>query len=450
MKFDRNGDRLVIISGVRTPIGQAGKSLAKKYTYEYGTDVLIEAINRSGIEKSQIDGVVAGEIMQSSKAPNVARVMSVKADLKQEITAVTVANNCVSGVEAITEASRRVLLGENEVVAVVGQEGMSKSIIYLGDIQRNSKASNVQKIKDNWNELPELEEFEVIDSMEEGLTDPVRNAIMMETAEVVSQKLGLKRKELDNYAHSSYQRAYDAIEKGKYDPFIMPVEHEKGILEKDEYIMSKKGFVDKPERFAKSNALYDWAPHTNMKDFYKKFEKYIGRSYSSDVEGTVTLFNSCPRSDGAGSVIVTTESKAKELGAKPLAYIVGWGNKGVDPVVMGLGIAYSMEKALINTGLKWADINSYEIHEAFAATALGSMKVVKNDMGFDLVSAYEKKIVNPAGGTLALGHPTGMTGVRAVLNQIMEFQNNSNVRYSISGVCAGGGVGGSIILERAS
>lgn len=452
MNFTKNNaqgsDRLVIVSAVRTPIGQAGKSLSHLFSHEMGILVAEEAIKRCGIDRKKIDGVVAGEIGQSSRAPNVARVISVKTEIPTEATAVTVANNCVSGFEAVTEACRRILLGENNIELVVGMESMSNFPIYLNRAQQNSKTATVEKIKANWASIPEIPEIEIISAVDEGLVDPVRMANMAETGEVVAQKMGLTKKVLDEYAYGSYKKTLDAIQAGKYKPYLMNVAAEKGMLENDEFIMSKTGFVEKPERFEKATAIFNMPPHTSMKEFYSKYEKWIGKPYNESIQGAVSLFNACPRSDGAGALIITTESKARELNLKIMAYINGWGNYGVDPIYMGLGIAFSMNKALQNTGLTWSDMDSFEIHEAFAATALGSIITVKDQFGFDLPAQLAAGKVNPNGGTLAMGHPLGATGIRVVLNQIMEMHNNPAVKKSIGAICAGGGVGGALILER--
>ena len=447
MKFDRDGDRLVIAGAVRTPIGQAAKSLTEYDSFQLGKMVIDELFKRTGVDKSKVDGVVAGEIGQSSKAPNVARVLSVQADLPLEGNAVTVANNCVSGYEAINEAARRVLLGENDLMVVVGQESMTNYGYYLDNAKRNPKTATLAKLESNWADVPALEDVKMVDSVVEGLTDPIRDAMMLDTAEVAAQKLGLTKETLDNYAHGSYKKAYEALEAGKYAPYIVPVKHKKGELDKDEFIMSKKGFVEKPERFAKAGPVFDMMPG-GMKGFYEKYGKWVGKDYKEgETEGAVTLFNACPQSDGAGALFVTTESKAKELGLEPQAYIKGWANYGVDPVYMGLGIAYSMKKALEVTGLKWEDIGNFEIHEAFAATALGSMHIVRDEFGHDLPARIEKGDVNPHGGTLALGHPLGATGIRMAINQIMGL-NANGAKYSMGAICAGGGVGGALILEK--
>ena len=447
-KFDRDGDRLVICNALRTPIGQAGKSLSKFKAFELGTKVTEEVIKQSGLSRDKFDGVVVGEAGQSSKSPNSARVISVKADLPLKASAVTVQNNCVSGFEAIFEGARRIMTGENEVMMIIGAESMSQAPIYIDGARHNKKTTTVDKLKSNWDAVPEMEDLEVVDGIAEGLNDPIRDAMMFTTAEIVAQQLGIDKDTLDKYAHGSYKKSHDAIQAGKYDDFLVPVEHEGGVLEKDEYIMSKTGMVEKPERFGKASTIYSMMPG-GMKGLYEKFGKFIGKEYKEgETEGAVTLFNSCPQSDGAGALILTTESKAKELGLEVQAAIKGWGYMGVDPVIMGLGIAHSMKQALDNTELSWDDIDFYEIHEAFAATALGSMVVCRDEYGGDLVARNEKGDVNRNGGTLALGHPLGATGLRVAINQILEFKNDKDAKYSMGAICAGGGVGGALILEK--
>ncbi|MCB1175354.1 MAG: thiolase family protein, partial [Leptospiraceae bacterium] len=361
-------------------------------------------------------------------------------------SAVTVANNCVSGYEAIFEAGRRIILGENDVVMVVGEESMSNFPVYLDKIKRNSKTASVDKIKKNWAEIPEMEDITIIDGVEEGLNDPIRNAMMFTTAEIVAQKLGLDKDTLDKYAHGSYKRTLDAIEGGVYNDYLLPVTHSKGVLEKDEFIMSKTGFVEKPERFSKAPVIYENMPG-GLKGLYEKFGSFIGKDFKEgESQAAVTLFNACPQSDGAGAMLITTESKAKELGLEIQAAIKGWGYYGVDPAIMGLGIAYSMRQALENTGLKWDEIDKYEIHEAFAATALGSMVVARDEFGYDLVGRLEKGDVNANGGTLAQGHPLGATGIRVAINQIINLK--AGAKYTMGAICAGGGVGGALILEK--
>ncbi len=450
MKFDKNGDRIVISTILRTPIGQAGKSLSEVESFQMAHKVVEAVLKKSGIDKSKIDGVLAGEIGQSSKAPNIARVVSVMAGLPMEATAVTLANNCVSSLEATNAAARRLMLDEGQVYLVFGTESMSNMAVYLDKIKQNPKTGNVSKLRANWADVPAMVEagqIRIVDGVEEGLTDPATGALMIETGEIVAQNLGLSQADLDKYAHGSYKRAYEALVAGKYDEFLLPMEGKKGVLDKDEYIMSKNNFVEKPDWFGKNKPIYEMMPG-GLKAFYEKNKPYLSKEYSDSLKGAVTLFNACPQSDGAAAMIVTTESKAKEMGLPILAYIKSWGNYGVHPAIMGLGIAYSMNKAVQQSGLKWDEIDFFEVHEAFASTAYGSLVEVRDKLGYDLVARYEKGDVNRNGGTLALGHPLGATGLRMIVNQLVEFKQSKNAKYSLSGVCAGGGVGGALLLER--
>ncbi len=449
MKFlTFNGDRLVLAGGVRTPIGQAGKSLADIPSYELGYMVTEELFKRTGLSKSAIDGVVVGEVNQSSKAPNVARVISVKAEIPLKSTAITVANNCVSGLEAVLDAARRIMIGEGEVYLAIGQDSMSGGPFVIEKAKTNTKLATLEKLKANWTDA--INHIELIDSVEEGLTDPIRKINMAATGEIAAQNYDLTKKDLDDYAYRSYKKAYEAIKAGKYKKYLMPVPLTDGsVLEEDEYIMSKTGMVENPSRFEKAGPIFD-SKFMSIKEFYNQNQKWINKPYvEGQTKAAVTLFNACPRSDGAGAILVTTEKKAKELGLPIQAYIRGWGLYGVDPAHMGIGMAFAMNKALVEAGLSFSEMDNFEIHEAFAATVMGTMREVKKSFGFDLESVDKNEgKVNPNGGTLALGHPIGGTGIRVLLNQIMDFELNPSHKYSINAVCAGGGVGGSIILER--
>jgi len=446
MFVQRKTDRIVIAAALRTPIGQAGKSLAGIESYELGALVTEEIIRRSRISKEAIDCVVAGEIGQSSKAPNVARVISVKTALPLKAPAVTVANNCVSGYEAVTEAARRIITGEAGVVLALGLENMSRYSFYLSGVKGNSKFTTVEKLKASWQDALSLG-VDVVDSVEEGLNDPIRNLNMAMTGEVAAQNYDLDKKTLDDYAWRSYKKAYDAILAGKYRPYQVSVKTGDGVLEDDEYIMSKKGMVENPDRFYRASPIFD-SKYMSLKEFYEKYGAWIRKPYrEGESSAAVSLFNACPRSDGAGAVIVTTEERARELGLVPLAVIRSWGNYGVDPAHMGIGMAHAMQTTLDHASLKWSDIEGYELHEAFAATAMGTMREVKEKYGFDLERCDADGLVNPNGGTLAIGHPLGATGIRVLINQIMQMKERK-IGNCLGAICAGGGVGGSILLEQ--
>ncbi|MCB1179255.1 MAG: thiolase family protein, partial [Leptospiraceae bacterium] len=386
---------------------------------------------------------------QSSKAPNVARVISVKAGIPLKSSAITVANNCVSGLEAVLDAARRIMIGEGTVYLAIGQDSMSQGPFVIEKAKENTKLATLDKLKKNWSEALDMG-IDVIDTIDEGLTDPARKINMAATGEIAAQNYDLTKKDLDDYAYRSYKKAYDSITAGKYKKYLMEVTTTDGSkLTEDEYIMSKTGMVENPGRFDKASVIFD-SKYMSIKEFYEQNQNWINKKYEEGKsQAAVTLFNACPRSDGSGAIIVTTEKKAKELGLPIQAVIAGWGMYGVDPAHMGIGMAFAMNKAITESGLKFEQMDNFEIHEAFAATAMGTMREVKKSFGFDLESADKNDgKVNPNGGTLALGHPIGGTGIRIILNQIMNFENNPDHKYSINCVCAGGGVGGSIILER--
>jgi acetyl-CoA C-acetyltransferase len=325
---------------------------------------------------------------------------------------------------------------------------MSGSFLTVEGVKTNPKLATVDKLKKSWDKALEMG-AEIIDPVDEGLNDPIRKINMAMTGEIAAQNYDLTKKDLDTYAYNCYKKTHDAIKAGKYKPFIEPVQLTNGNkLEDDEYIMSKLGMVENPGRFDKATAIFD-TKWMSLKQFYEQYGEWINKPYEEGKsQAAVTLFNACPRSDGAGAVFVTTESKAKELGLEIQAVLGGWGMYGVDPAHMGIGMAFSMNKALKEAGLTFNDVDNFEIHEAFAATAMGTFREVKKSFGFDLEAANQQGKVNPHGGTLAIGHPLGATGIRVLINQLLAMKEDSSIKRSINAICAGGGVAGSIIVER--
>ena len=446
----KHSDDIVIAGAVRTPIGQVNKSLSNILSWELGRMAGDELLKRTGIPKDKVEAVIAAEIGQSSKSPNTARVISIALGLPLEIPAMTVANNCVSSFESIVEGLRRVMLGEQETVIAMGTESMSNFPIYLDNARKSSKTANTEKLKANIAMLPELEKdgIKFIDAIAEGLTDPATGIMMIETGEIAVQNYSLSKESLDEFAHKSFKNALEALNAGKYDKYMMKMKIDGADFDKDEYIMSKSAFVEKPERFAKAGALYE-GMIMPLKEFYDKFGKWINKPYSPDLKAGVSLFNACPQSDGAGAVLITTRKNADKLGLPVLAKFTSYSMYGVHPAYMGIGMASAAREALKFAGLGIKDIDVFEVHEAFAATAMGTMHEMTKNMGLDILSRYEKGDVNPNGGTLALGHPLGATGIRVLINMIMDLDQNPSAKRSMGTICAGGGVAGAIIIERA-
>ena len=422
---------------LRTPFAQIMKGLGEYPAHHLGLKVAEEIIKKSGIDKNKIDGVIVGEGFPM--APNSARVISELLHLKDEIPAVTINQNCVSSIEAVAEAARRIAIGEGEVFLTLGEESQTMMPIYAKGARMNKKTANVDKLTRAIAEgLPEG--VELRDSLEDGLGDGETSYGMPVTAELVAQDYGLKREMLDDFAYQSYKRAYDATVEGKYDKFLVKIDD----LERDEAVLLRKGIVENPSRMQKAMQLFD-NPYFKWDEFKKKY----GKDLKNDIGPTTTIFNACARSDGASGTIVTTVAKAKELGLKVDALVTGWSMKGVTPNAMGIGQAEASLQLLEDLGLTFDDVDRIEIHEAFASTASGALEEMKKRTGFDWQKAFEDKKINPYGGSIAIGHPFGATGIRLIANAVMDLEDDSSVNRILITACAHGGSAGAMMIERA-
>jgi acetyl-CoA acetyltransferase family protein len=306
-----------------------------------------------------------------------------------------------------------------------------------------------ETVKAKWNGLLESSEVSVVDSLEQGLTDPVKKINMAATAEVCAQMYGIARQDQDNYARESFRRAISGWKAGFYDSHVEKVVvGDNSALDKDEYPFLREDLVEKPQMFSKAPLLFD-GPSYSLKNFYADYGAYIeGKKYQEGDKGTVTLFNSCGRSDGAAAVIVSTEKKAKELGLEILAKIKGWGFYGNNPAHMGVSPALAAPVALERAGISFDDLDQIELHEPFAATVLSIFKVGRERFGHDWKAKFDSGALNPNGGSVALGHPLGATGTRLMLNLNYALKRNPKARYGMIAACAGGGMGGAMVVEK--
>ncbi len=385
---------VVIVGGVRTPVGLFGGAL-KKFTPDQLLEIVFkETIKRTGIDPEKIDGAISGCIGMPSNAANVARVAALRAGLRPEATSFTVQRNCSSGILSITTAYQAIQAGDGEIFLVGGTESMSTSPYVMW--------------KARWGYR--LRHGKLIDGLWEGLTDPVVNQIMGRTAENVAEKWGITREEQDKFALWSHQKALKAQAEGRFKDQIVPIEVDGKVIDKDE--------GPNPNLTLQILALYP----TIFKE-----------------NGTVTPGNACPLNDGAASMLVMTKEKAEELGLEPEAYIVGYAYAATDPAYMGEGPIYAVPKAFEKTGLTMEDIDFVELNEAFAAQSIPCMRALK---------IPEEKL-NVWGGAIALGHPVGATG--AILTvKIIHILKQLNGRYGLVTMCVGGGQGGALIIERRS
>jgi len=436
--------KIVLCLGLRTAIGHFAKSLVDMSPEDLMANVIRELIKRTKLDPNQVDGVMVGWVGQGSHAPNIARIAALKGRLPEKAHAMTIQENCVSGIEAISSAARHIILGEGDVYIAGGTESMSTFPFAIRG-PRNAKAlRSLENLKADWANLWTNPDVQITDTIEEGLTDPIRKLNMAATGEVCAQMYGITRDAQDAYAQETFKRCSDAQKNGFYATHVMPVMKD-GVskLDTDEYVVLRESLVTKPEMFRKAPAAFE------MKAFYEQYGQYIkGKTYSPDKQSTITLFNACARSDGAAGIIVTSEEKAKELGLEIFAELKSWDFYGVDPAVMGIGPAYASKAALDRAGLKFEDIDNFEVHEAFAATVLSIFHVGKTEWNQDWQTRWDDKRINPNGGTIALGHPLAATGTRIILNLMYAMKQNPKARLGLATACAAGGLGGAMIIER--
>ncbi|ABZ93216.1 acetyl-CoA C-acyltransferase [Leptospira biflexa] len=433
--------KIVLAAPARTPFAQIGKALAQYPGHHLGKLVGDEVMKRSGLKPTDIDGVIVGEGF--ANAPNSARVIANLMNLPLEIPCLTVANNCVSGLEAVAEASRRIMLGEGEVFLVIGEESQTSMPFVVKNARLNKKTNSLDSlVKLLPNDLPEG--VELRDTLEDGLGDGETSYGMQVTAEILAQNYALPRETQDKVAYESFKRAFEATQEGRYKPYIMEVKDDEGnMLQADEAVLLREGLVKNPTRMGRAMLMFD-NPAMKFDAWKEKYGKDLKKSHGP----TVSIFNASPRSDGAAGIIVASEAAAKRLGLKAEAVVTGFKMKGVDPNLMGLGQAEATLGLLEEVGEKVENIDVIEIHEAFAATAVAALEEIKIRTGFDWEKNFDAKKINPNGGSIAIGHPFGATGVRLLHNAIMDFHENKDAKKVLVTACAHGGIAGSMIVER--
>jgi acetyl-CoA C-acetyltransferase len=400
---------VVIVDAVRTPVGNHGGVFRDVDAKELARIVIRGLLDRTKIDPAKIDEVIFGCIAQPSDAPNITRVAALMAGVPKEVPAYTVARNCDSGMDALVGAWREAQVGDGEIFIVGGVESMSNIPYIVKGARWGLKIRHAQ----------------FTDAMWEGLTDPVCGQLMGRTAENLAEEFNIPRQAQDEFAVQSHKKAFMATRMEKFVDEIVPVEVVKKVAGQE--VAREKVLQDEtinPGLTVQKAALYP----TVFKE-----------------GGSVTPANACGISDGASAMLVMTADKAKELGYEPLARIVAYAYAGVEPHRMGIAPAFAVPKALKKAGLALKDMDLIEINEAFAAQVLSVGKALK-DEGWD----WSK--VNVNGGAIALGHPVGSSGCRIVVTMLHEMKRRATedkpARYGLATLCAAGGQGSAIIIER--
>ncbi len=385
---------VVIVSLCRTAIGKFLGGLKDVPARDLAIAAGRVAIERAGIPAENIDEISMGQCLPGMQGSLPARQVSMRLGLPHRSGAVTVNQNCASGMRALEVACHNLMLGKTEIALVIGVENMSGAP-YLLPKGRQGHRMGPGKVEDSM--------------LHDGLVDELVPGHMGVTAENVAERYGLTREECDELALVSHTRATKAIEEGRFKREIVPVEVKgrKGttIFDTDEH----------PIRDANLEAM------SKLRPVFKK-------------DGIVTAANASGINDGAAAAIVMTAGKAKELGIPPLLKLVSICSEGMDPVVMGLGPAVAIPKALKQAGVAFEDVDYWEINEAFAAQWLGVGRMLKEDFGVEL----DLEKVNHNGSGIALGHPVGCTGLRLVVTLYHEMER-LGLTLGGASMCVGGG-----------
>ncbi|MBI3609089.1 MAG: thiolase family protein [Nitrospirae bacterium] len=392
---------VVIVDGVRTPIGSFGGAIKEATGHQLGQQVVQGILKRTRLDPDLIEEVIFGCVIQSSDATNLARVVSLMAGLPIRIPAYTVQRNCSSGLQSIVNAYQNIQCGDADVQIAGGIEAMSRSPYISRDMRWGKR----------------LRHAEFIDTLWEGLTDAFCGQIMGVTAENLAEEFKITREEQDAFALESHRRAVQAVKENRFRDEILPVTLPK---------TGSRNRVPQPP-FAQDEAPNPDLDQTQLAQYPPIFKE----------GGTVTAGNSCPLNDGAAAVLVMSAEHARELNYEPLGYVRSYAFIGVEPQRMGIGPALAIPKALEKANLRLQDIRLFEINEAFAAQYLAVERMLKLD----------REIVNVNGGAIALGHPVGMTGTRLVITLLREMKRRG-LSLGVASMCVGGGLGAAMVLER--
>ena len=390
---------IVILDGVRTPMAEYNGAFSDVSAIELGAHAAREALSRTGTDPAEIDHVIFGNALQTSgDAIYGARHVGLKAGVPKEVPALTVNRLCGSGFESIVQAAHRILLGEAKTVLAGGMENMSQAPHVIRGARKGLK----------------LGQGALEDSLMVALLDTQCGLYMAQTSDRVAAKYGVTREEQDEYALESQKRAAAAWQACRISEEVAPIEVRAGRktirVERDDHMR----------------------PETTL-------EALAALPPSFGKGGQVTAGNASGIVDGAAAVVVTSADNARDRGRKPLGRIVSWGVAGVEPELMGLGPAPAARQALAKAGLSIADVDLWEINEAFAGQILGVIR----ELGLD----REKLNVN--GGAIALGHPLAATGTRCTLTLLKEMRRRG-ARYGLAAACIGGGQGIAIVVESAA
>ena len=414
---------LYVVNCCRTAIGSFGGSLKNTPAAEMGAVVVKEALKRANIAPENVDEVMFGCILTAAQGQNVARQVAIKAGIPYSVPAYTVGMVCGSGMKSVIEGARSILAGDSDVVVCGGTENMS--------------AAPYASLDARWG--ARMGDKKLVDTMiKDGLWDAYNNYHMGTTAENINDIWGITREEQDAFAAASQQKTEAAQKAGRFDDEIVPVmvkvKKEMVPFAKDEY---PKAGVTK-EGIAKLRGAFPVSPESPNPQVVNTFEPTGIQDAADKGQPRVTAANASGINDGAAAIVLASGEAVEKYGLKPMAKLIGWGQGGVDPKIMGVGPVVASRNAMKKAGVTIDDIDLVEANEAFAAQSIA----VARELHFDMSK------VNVNGGAIALGHPVGASGARIIVTLLHEMQKRPEAKRGLATLCIGGGMGVATIYEK--
>ncbi|MBI3544743.1 MAG: thiolase family protein [Deltaproteobacteria bacterium] len=429
----KEGPEVWVVDGLRSPFAKSGGVLKDMKAVQLGVHVLRDLLYRMSLDPKTIDEVVLGNAGNPEDAANISRIFALEAGVPQSVPAYTVHRNCASAMEAVSQGFIKIKAGLADTVVVGGTESMSNMPLIFSKPMTDLFAK-LMTAKTPAAKLQALSKFrpgflKPIIAIQEGLTDAVCGLNRGETAELLARENGITREEQDRFALKSHEKAVKAMESGRFKKEISPIPVPPKY---DTFLTEDVG----PRKGQTLEALGKLKPYFDRKN------------------GTVTVGNACPITDGSCMLVLMRADKAKAAGYKPLGRIRSFAYAGLEPERMGLGPAYSSPKALDAAGITMKDVGLVEVNEAFAAQVISVQKMfasrefAQKKLGrAEATGELRDEILNVNGGAIALGHPVGTTGARLVLTLLKEMQER-DVQFGLATLCIGGGQGGSVVVEK--
>ena len=413
-----------VVNCCRTAVGSFGGSLKDVPATDLGAAVVKEVLSRGGVKPEQVDELMFGCILTAAQGQNPARQVGVKAGLPYSVPAYTVGMVCGSGMKSVIEGARAILAGDAEIIVAGGTENMSAAPYALP--------------AERWG--ARMGDKTVVDTLiKDGLWDAYNNYHMGTTAENICDIWGITREELDAFAASSQQKTEAAQKAGKFDDEIVPVlvKKKKEMVEFKVDEFPKAGVTC--ESIAKLRGAFPVGPEGVEDEVVHTFE--VTGVHADDARKhvqRVTAANASGINDGAAAILLASGEAVEKYGLKPMAKLVGWGQGGVDPKIMGVGPVPASRNAMSKAGVTIEDIDLVEANEAFAAQSIA----VARELNFDMSR------VNVNGGAISIGHPVGASGARIIVTLLHEMAKRGDAKRGLATLCIGGGMGVATIFEK--